>query len=124
MDHDDLDLDHDSATPPPPPPQSPTEPHLHATNPDRAALILRACRDADLHQLRAFATEQGGLLDDDVRREAWPLLLGSSASSSSSSSVDWTTTLPPHRDEQQVKLDVNRSFVYYPNGAPLLTPQP
>ncbi|KAK8159508.1 rab-GTPase-TBC domain-containing protein [Phyllosticta citrichinensis] len=108
MDHDDL--DHDSATPPP---QSPTEPQLHDTNPDKAALILRACRDADLHQLRAFATEQGGLLDDDVRREAWPLLLGSSTSSSSSS-ADWTT-LPPHRDEQQVKLDVNRSFVYYPN---------
>lgn len=24
--------------------------------------------------------------------------------------------LPPHRDEEQVKLDVARAFVYYPNG--------
>jgi TBC1 domain family member 20 len=24
--------------------------------------------------------------------------------------------LPPHRDEEQVQLDVNRAFVYYPNG--------
>ncbi|KAK7518171.1 GTPase-activating protein gyp10 [Phyllosticta citriasiana] len=111
MDHDDLD-DDSAATPPP---QSPTEPQLQHTNPDKAALILRACRDADLDQLRAFATEQGGLLDDDVRREAWPLLLGSPASSSiDDDDAEWTT-LPPHRDEQQVKLDVNRSFVYYPN---------
>lgn len=26
--------------------------------------------------------------------------------------------LPPHADEEQVKLDVNRSFVYYPNDLP------
>lgn len=29
--------------------------------------------------------------------------------------ADWKA-LPPHRDEEQVKLDVNRSFVYYPSG--------
>lgn len=28
---------------------------------------------------------------------------------------DWRN-LPRHRDEDQVKLDVDRSFVYYPNG--------
>lgn len=28
------------------------------------------------------------------------------------------TELPPHRDEDQVQLDVNRSFVYYPSGRP------
>lgn len=26
------------------------------------------------------------------------------------------TTLPRHRDEDQVRLDVDRSFIYYPNG--------
>jgi len=35
--------------------------------------------------------------------------------------VDTITTtpwgnLPRHRDEEQVRLDVDRSFVYYPNG--------
>lgn len=28
---------------------------------------------------------------------------------------DWKQ-LKPHRDEDQVQLDVNRSFIYYPNG--------
>ncbi|KAK8207150.1 TBC domain-containing protein [Phyllosticta capitalensis] len=111
MDHDhDLDDDAASATPPQSPPPN-VQPEV---NP-KVALILRACRDADLDQVRAFATEQGGLLHDDVRREAWPLLLGSSSSSTiDDDAADWTA-LPPHRDEQQVKLDVNRSFVYYPN---------
>ena len=31
------------------------------------------------------------------------------------SSTAWKE-LPPNRDETQVKLDVDRSFVYYPNG--------
>jgi len=25
-------------------------------------------------------------------------------------------TIPPHRDEDQVKLDVDRSFIYYPTS--------
>jgi hypothetical protein len=29
---------------------------------------------------------------------------------------DWRQ-LPKHREEGQVELDVNRSFVYYPTGA-------
>lgn len=28
--------------------------------------------------------------------------------------------LPKHHDEDQVQLDVNRSFIYYPNGMQLL----
>ena len=36
----------------------------------------------------------------------------------------WATwkDLPRHRDEDQVQLDVNRSFVYYPNGEATTTP--
>jgi TBC1 domain family member 20 len=40
--------------------------------------------------------------------------LGSLASTAETN-IDWKS-LPPHRDEEQVKLDVNRSFVYYPSG--------
>lgn len=29
--------------------------------------------------------------------------------------IPWAT-LPRHRDEDQVRLDVDRSFIYYPNG--------
>jgi len=32
------------------------------------------------------------------------------------SGIDWKD-LPEHREEGQVELDVNRSFVYYPTGA-------
>lgn len=35
--------------------------------------------------------------------------------------ADWEQ-LEPHRDEDQVQLDVNRSFIYYPNGMFLLSP--
>ena len=30
-------------------------------------------------------------------------------------------SLPTHRDEDQVRLDVERSFIYYPNGTSLLS---
>lgn len=33
-----------------------------------------------------------------------------------SSAESWKE-LPTHRDENQVQLDVDRSFIYYPNGA-------
>ena len=35
--------------------------------------------------------------------------------SSNISGIDWKE-LPEHREEGQVELDVNRSFVYYPTG--------
>lgn len=35
---------------------------------------------------------------------------------SSSDALKPSHRLPRHRDEDQVQLDVNRSFVYYPNG--------
>lgn len=35
--------------------------------------------------------------------------------SSSAADGDWKE-LPRHRDEDQVQLDVNRSFVHYPSG--------
>jgi uncharacterized protein (DUF1684 family) len=36
---------------------------------------------------------------------------------------DWKE-LPEHREEGQVELDVNRSFVYYPKGAYGLRQEP
>jgi len=47
-----------------------------------------------------------------------PVLLGADnhhLSASSEKQASWRA-LPPHKDEEQVKLDVNRSFVYYPSG--------
>nr|POE94487.1 tbc1 domain family member 20 [Quercus suber] len=83
-------------------------------NETKTQYILRACSDHDVQELRKLATSQGGLLEDGLRRKAWPLLLGSDQHPLKND-VDWTT-LAKHRDEYQVQLDVERSFVHYPSG--------
>ncbi|GAO15735.1 uncharacterized protein UV8b_00949 [Ustilaginoidea virens] len=91
----------------------------------KADAVLDACRWRDVSKLTRLAESSGGFLTDDLRRLAWPILLGLSLDSSSAedavgeqdyseASVAWTK-LAPHRDEDQVQLDVNRSFIYYPN---------
>lgn len=48
-----------------------------------------------------------------------PLLIGSEAGLEETPDINLSASwkeLPPHRDEDQVRLDVNRAFVYYPNG--------
>ena len=50
-----------------------------------------------------------------------PLLLGYASSQDSDFKVDTSDIsswkhLPEHRDEGQVQLDVDRSFIFYPNG--------
>ena len=48
---------------------------------------------------------------------AGPKLLGSDVRHADSADVmlDWRS-LPRHKDEDQVRLDVNRSFIYYPKS--------
>jgi len=84
----------------------------------KAAAILAACKWKDTEALKVLATSQCGLLSDDARRQAWPLLLGCKASDEDSNggikdSDNWKS-LPKHDDEDQVRLDVDRSFIYYP----------
>lgn len=60
-----------------------------------------------------------------VYRLVGPILLGctspiteeSGADSSRDSQLQWRR-LPPHRDEEQVQRDVDRSFIYYPQSEP------
>ena len=60
----------------------------------------------------------------NVMERIGPILIGSEAelevNTGTHSSAPWEE-LPPHRDEDQVQLDVNRAFVYYPNGGCVLT---
>lgn len=57
------------------------------------------------------------------RQRPGPILLGyapdaskeSAPAPSNGSQVPWQK-LPPHRDEYQVQLDVERSFIYYPDS--------
>ncbi|KYK59707.1 Rab-GAP/TBC domain protein [Drechmeria coniospora] len=89
--------------------------------------IIEACQWRDIAKLAAHAESRGGFLSDDLRRVAWPILLGSSSGDGAGSDQighavgspalatgDWKD-LPRHRDEDQVELDVKRSFIYYPN---------
>ncbi|GIJ84506.1 hypothetical protein Asppvi_003353 [Aspergillus pseudoviridinutans] len=78
--------------------------------------IRKACDLRDLDALVSYATSQGGLLNDDLRRSAWPIFLRSDRDVQDSDFASWED-LPSHGDEDQVQLDVNRSFVYYPQCA-------
>ncbi|TRX96911.1 hypothetical protein FHL15_002217 [Xylaria flabelliformis] len=75
--------------------------------------IIDACKRKDIDELRDIAIASGGFLSDHLRSRAWPILLGSDADTTPDDE-SWRH-LPRHRDEDQVKLDVDRSFVYYPN---------
>ncbi|KAH8889786.1 hypothetical protein GQ53DRAFT_651850 [Thozetella sp. PMI_491] len=92
-------------------------------DPEKERQILEACKWRHLDKLRALAETSGGFLNDDIRQQAWPVLLGlassdfdqeGAAEDVASNGSSWKE-LPRHRDEDQVRLDVDRAFVYYPN---------
>ncbi|KAL8725722.1 MAG: hypothetical protein Q9166_007172 [cf. Caloplaca sp. 2 TL-2023] len=80
--------------------------------------ILDVCGEhPDIELLTQLATSTDGLINDEVRRKAWPILLGYIPSKriKSTESARWQD-LPRHKDEDQVRLDVDRSFIYYPKN--------
>lgn len=83
----------------------------------KVASILDSCNSGDLETLVGLATSEHGLVEDDVRKIAWPVLLGCGKNNVDSLDTheDWRE-MSRHRDEDQVKLDVNRSFIYYPES--------
>lgn len=78
----------------------------------KVAKIKASSAAKDLQDLVRLSTSNGGLLSDNLRRTAWPVLLGCRGAKEPA----WRE-LPEHRDEGQVRLDVDRSFVYYPDSA-------
>ncbi|KAF2279334.1 uncharacterized protein EI97DRAFT_172868 [Westerdykella ornata] len=76
--------------------------------------ITTACATRDLDALVRLATSTHGLVKDELRRAAWPILLG--CSDDKQQTISPWYTLPAHRDEEQVAKDVNRAFVSYPKG--------
>ncbi|KAG7102824.1 GTPase-activating protein gyp10 like [Verticillium longisporum] len=88
----------------------------------KARDILEACKWRNTAALQALAATDCGFMTDDLRRQAWPVLLGVPFEKDDLDDArkpqtggDWKE-LPRHRDEDQVQLDVNRSFIYYPNN--------
>ncbi|EGX94686.1 RabGAP/TBC [Cordyceps militaris CM01] len=87
--------------------------------------IRTACAEGNIPALQQLAESEGGLLTDSLRQLAWPILLGLPAPTVNASNEKLAESddddgrwkeLPHHRDEDQVQLDVNRSFVYYPHN--------
>ncbi|XP_063236647.1 TBC1 domain family member 20 [Bacillus rossius redtenbacheri] len=70
----------------------------------------------DVETLKEFARSDGGLINDGVRRRAWPLLLGLDASAPTR--FPSQEELEAHPEYQQVVLDVNRSLKRFPPGIP------
>ncbi|KAF2621919.1 hypothetical protein BU25DRAFT_353388 [Macroventuria anomochaeta] len=77
----------------------------------KQGLIATACEEGDLAALVDLSTSTHGLVSDNLRRTAWPMLLG--CAHAAAEGTPWKD-LPAHREEGQVGLDVNRAFVYYP----------
>ncbi|CAG8568465.1 13000_t:CDS:2 [Dentiscutata erythropus] len=75
----------------------------------RISRINEAISKKDLNALRRLATTGPGLVNDGLRRLCWPLLLHYRNHSVETSQV-------AHKDENQVSLDANRSFVHFPKG--------
>ncbi|CAZ86023.1 unnamed protein product [Tuber melanosporum] len=91
---------------------------------EKVKAIKEACRAGNRKTVVELATSKDGLISDGIRKEAWPFLLGYGTVPHGKSvpptdipeaCPSWKT-LPPHRDEDQVKLDVDRSFIYYPTN--------
>ncbi|KAG9231394.1 rab-GTPase-TBC domain-containing protein, partial [Amylocarpus encephaloides] len=95
------------------------QPEKRNRDKEKTADILDACKKKDLGRLRGLATSERGLISDPVRKWAWPLLLGEPSHDDvtvgEKGDVDTWKEMPKHRDEDQVQLDVDRSFIYYPN---------
>ncbi|KAI5290120.1 hypothetical protein KEM54_002396, partial [Ascosphaera aggregata] len=92
--------------------------HAAAKITEKRLNIVTACEKYDVEELIALATSKGGLLDDGLRKVAWPILIGSDGTEGDEASASSEKDYSPHKDEQQIELDVNRSFVYYPKGWP------
>jgi len=76
----------------------------------KAQKIVKACEEKDIETLVSLSTSKYGLIEDGYRRRAWPIILGCTGNIGTQ---DWQE-LHRHHDEGQVRLDVDRAFVYYP----------
>ncbi|KAL6719849.1 GTPase-activating protein gyp8 [Lecanora helva] len=84
---------------------------------EKRIAIVDACEaPVNLGSLVTLATSAHGLVDDELRCNAWPHLLGYDRRTVFAKSQPSWQDLPVHKDESQVELDVNRSFIYYPKN--------
>ncbi|EEY14640.1 conserved hypothetical protein [Verticillium alfalfae VaMs.102] len=82
----------------------------------KARDILEACKWRNTAALQALAATDCGFMTDDLRRQAWPVLLGVpfekddlDDTEKPQTGGDWKE-LPRHRDEDQVQLDTRQKL--------------
>ncbi|KAK9480372.1 rab-GTPase-TBC domain-containing protein [Lipomyces japonicus] len=85
--------------------------HDHQAKVKKDVLIKIAIANRDVDTLCRLAKSKGGLVSDSLRRQAWPILLGCNADKKLFDDYDG---MQPHTDEDQVRLDVDRAFIFYP----------
>ncbi|KAI8079831.1 rab-GTPase-TBC domain-containing protein [Halteromyces radiatus] len=73
--------------------------------------ILEAIQIQDLDKLRLLGRQPNGFVSNSLRRKVWPLLLHCPQWNKQNKKY-----YMPHKDEQQVLLDVARSLGTYPKG--------
>lgn len=70
--------------------------------------------NVDRAKLKEFAISRGGLLNDEIRKQAWPKLLNVNVDDIPKKPD--AEVLKGHRDYNQVVLDVNRTLKRFPPG--------
>ncbi|GAA6027510.1 hypothetical protein JCM8097_007898 [Rhodosporidiobolus ruineniae] len=106
------------------PPSSPHTDHPRPATPpllSKRARVRQAVEDWDVETLRTLAKERGGFEDSELRRLAWPVLLRCDSKGKRRATDDDLSlkerleALPARDDERQVRLDIVRSLVNYPD---------
>jgi TBC1 domain family member 20 len=74
----------------------------------RMAAIMSCCDNSpvDIEQLKVLSRKPNGFLNNKIRAKIWPKLLGINRYNL----LDYKKLVKPHRDERQVRVDVDRSF--------------
>ncbi|QPG74567.1 hypothetical protein FOA43_001898 [Brettanomyces nanus] len=77
--------------------------------------ILTDIHCEDKKRFRTHCLSNDGLVSTSLRAQAWPILTGCEGNERSLDSVP-IQFMAPHRDESQVKKDVDRSYIHYPEN--------
>lgn len=75
---------------------------------------LRVRFSFPIHYFPSMIIQSLYLFRNSHHHDLGPILLGYDPNSNHLTGSEWTK-MPVHDDEEQVKLDVDRSFVHYPN---------
>ncbi|XP_065334641.1 TBC1 domain family member 20 [Cloeon dipterum] len=77
---------------------------------------ILAAENVDKARLIQMARSEGGLVNDEIRKKAWPLILN--ISDEQTEELPTQEEIEAHPEYKQVVMDVNRSLKRFPPGIP------